>query len=106
MFGSLRKYRCPPDQVAEAMHRVDEMFAPRLEEMDGFVAYEVMDCGDGTLVSFTICRDRAACERSVEMAGEFVRDELADFGIERIEVMEGEIAVSRAREDVLEPAHA
>jgi hypothetical protein len=106
MFASLRKYRCRPDQVADIMHRVDEGFAPRLEGMDGFVAYEIIDCGDGTVVSWTACRDRAACDRSVELAGEFVRDDLADFEIERIEALAGEIMVSRAREDVLVPAHA
>jgi hypothetical protein len=106
MYASVRKFRCRPDQVAEALHRVDEIFAPRLEEMDGFVAYEAIDCGEGAVMSVTVCRDRAAVERSLELSGQFVRDDLADIEIERIEALEGEVTVSRAREDVLEPAHA
>jgi hypothetical protein len=106
MFASIRKYRCQPDQVADLMHRVDEVFAPRIEQMDGFVAYEAIDCRDGTVVSFTACRDQAACDRSVELATEFVETDLADFEIERVEALAGEIMVSRALEDVLEPAHA
>jgi hypothetical protein len=106
MYASIRKFRCRPDQVAEAMHRVDEIFAPRLEEMAGFVAYEVVDCGDGDVVSFTVCRDRDAVERSLDLSAAFVGDDLADLEIERVEALEGELSVSRAREDMLEPAHA
>jgi hypothetical protein len=106
MHASIRRFRCRPDQVAEALHRVDETFAPRLEELPGFVAYECVDCGDGEICSVTVCLDRAAAEHSVMMSAEFVRDELADFEIERLEALDGELAVSRAREQVLEPAHA
>jgi hypothetical protein len=106
MHASIRKFRCNPDQVPEALHRVDEIFAPRLEDMPGFVAYEVVDCGDGVVCSFTVCRDREAAERSVMLSAEFVRDELADIDIERLEALDGEVMVSRARDEVLEPAHA
>jgi hypothetical protein len=106
MFASIRKYRCRPDQVADVMRRVDEVFAPRLEQMDGFVAYDAIDTGDGTVVSFTVCRDRAACERSVALSGEFVRAELAEFDVERIDAIIGDVVVSRAFEAMLEPAHA
>jgi hypothetical protein len=106
MYASVRKFRGRPDQITEALHRVDEIFAPRLEQMEGFVAYEAVDCGDGTVVSLTVCRDRAAAERSLELSAGFVRDDLADIEIERVEALEGELAVSRAREDMLEPAHA
>jgi hypothetical protein len=106
MHISIRKYRCNPDQVPEAVHRVDEIFAPMLEDMPGFVAYEAADCGDGIVCSFTICHDREAADRSLELAAEFVRDDLADIDIERLEALDGEVKVSRARSEVLEPAHA
>jgi hypothetical protein len=106
MNASVRKFRCRPDQVAETLHRVDDVFAPRLEQMPGFVAYECMDCGDGIVCSLTICLDREACERSAMMSAEFIRDELAGFDIERLEALDGEVSVSRARDQVLQPAHA
>jgi hypothetical protein len=106
MQASIRQYRCRPDQVPELMHRVDEIFVPRVEEMEGFVGYDVIDCGDGLLMSLTFCRDQAAIERSVELAAEFVRDDLADFEVERLEALAGDVSVSRAREAMLEPAHA
>jgi hypothetical protein len=106
MYASVRKFRCRPDQVGDAMHRVDEVFAPRLEEMPGFVAYECIDCGDGIVCSMTICVDEEACERSVMMSAEFLRDDLADIEIERVDALDGAVGVSRARDQVLEPAHA
>ena len=106
MYASVRKFRCQPDQVAEAMHRVDEIFAPRLEEMPGFVAYECINCGDGVVCSMTVCLDEEACQRSVTMSAEFVRDDLSDIEIERIDALDGAVSVSRARDQVLEPAHA
>jgi hypothetical protein len=106
MYLSVRKYRVDPDRMDELMHRVDETFAPRLEAMDGFVAYQVFDAGSGILYSTTCCHDEDAVEQSVALASAFVREDLADFDIERLEVAFGEIAVSRARSEVLEPAHA
>jgi hypothetical protein len=106
MYASIRRFRCNPDQVPETMHRVDEIFAPRLEEMPGFVAYEAVDCGDGEVCSLTICRDQEAVERSVVLSAEFVRDDLADIEIERLDALQGEVSVSRASDAMLEPAHA
>jgi hypothetical protein len=106
MHASIRKYRCRPEQIPEALHRIDEIFCPQLEEMPGFVAYEVVDCGDGTVSTFTVCRDRETADRSLDLAAEFVRDDLADIEIERLEALGGEVMVSRARDEVLEPAHA
>ena len=106
MYASVRKFRCRPDQVADALHRVDELFAPRLEEMPGFVAYECVDCGDGIVCSMTVCADSESSQRSVMMSAEFLRDDLADIEIERLEALDGQVSVSRARDQVLQPAHA
>jgi hypothetical protein len=105
MYASVRKYRAEPGDVAEIMRRIDEKFAPSLEVMDGFLAYQVIDTGDGVVFTVTCCRDSEAAERSVEAAGEFVRDELTDLEIERLDVANGEVSVSRAVSDMLEPAH-
>ena len=106
MHASVRWYRVDPGQVAEVAHRVDEMFVPRLERLDGFIDYQVIDCGNGRLYSFTICHDRDTGEESVALATGFVREELADIEMERLGVEMGEVLVSRARYKVLVPAHA
>jgi heme-degrading monooxygenase HmoA len=105
-FASVRRYRLRSGSVEDLMHVVDETFADRISEMDGFEAYHVVDCGAGEIMSISFLRDQATAEESDDRALEFVRNELADFDIERTEVIGGEVAVARAIEDVLEPAHA
>ena len=104
-FASVRRYRLRTGSIGELMHIVDEVFADEIEAMDGFEAYHALDCG-GEIVSISLLRDQAAAEESDERALEFVRRELADFGIERTEVIGGEVVVSRAMATLLEPAHA
>jgi hypothetical protein len=111
MYASVRKYLVDADRVGELMHRVDETFAPRIEEMPGFVAYQVIDAGGdrvgkGVVFSITLCSDREAVDRSTEMAADFVSSDLSDFEIERVEAAAGEVSVSRAMSEVLEAEHA
>jgi hypothetical protein len=111
MYASVRKYGVDAGHVDEFMHRVDETFAPRLEQMPGFVAYQAIDAGvdrsgEGTVFTVTICRNRDGADRSAEIATEFVRDELGDIGVERLEAATGAVSVNRAVSGVLETAHA
>ena len=57
-------------------------------------------------MSISLLRDQVAAEESDERALEFVRRELANFDIERTDVIGGEVVVSRAMATLLEPAHA
>jgi hypothetical protein len=104
-FASVRRYRLRAGSIAALMHIVDQVFADQIEAMDGFEAYHALDCG-GEIVSISLLGDPAAAEDSDERALEFVRRELGDFDIERTEVIGGEVLVSRAMAELLEPAHA
>jgi hypothetical protein len=106
MHTSVRKYKADPEQMDELIRRVDESFAPRIEEMPGFVAYELLDCGNGIAITVTTCHDREAAERSIELAADFVGKELEGIEIERVEATIGEVGVSRAIDEMLEPTRA
>jgi hypothetical protein len=111
MYASVRKYGVDTDQVADLMHQVDEKFAPRLEQMPGFVAYQVIDAGvdrggESRIFTVTIATDQDAADRSAELAAEFVRDEVPDMRVERLEAATGPVSVSRAVSEVLDAAHA
>ena len=106
MFCSIRKYRMDPARVDELMHRVDEGFDEDLGREPGFVAYQVLDGGNGEIVTVTIVRDREGTENSVSAAAAWVRDNLSDVEIERTDAFMGEAKVSRAIAEMLEPAHA
>jgi hypothetical protein len=95
-----------PARVDEVMHRIDEGFAELIAEEPGFIAYQVLDCGEGNIATLTTSRDREGAENSIAMAAAWVRDELSDVDIQRVDAHVGEAKVSRAIAEMLEPAHA
>jgi hypothetical protein len=105
-FASARHYALRDGSVAALMHKVDEIFADRIERLDGFEAYHALDCGRGEIMSISLFRDQAGAEASDDLALQFVGEELGEFDIERTEVTGGEVIVSRAMAELLEPAHA
>ena len=111
MYARVRKYEIHPERVEDFMHRLDAQFAPTLERTPGFVAYQVIDGGldrarKARVFEITLYHDREAAERSAEMAAEFVDEEVADLGVERLEAATGAVSVSRAVSEVLEAGHA
>ena len=105
-FASARRYTLRDGSVAALMHHVDEIFADRIEKLDGFEAYHALDCGRSEILSISLLRDQASAEASDELALRFVGQELGGFQIERSEVIGGEVIISRAMAKLLEPAHA
>jgi hypothetical protein len=105
MYASFRRYRMGAGSMDDAMHLADTEFADRLAEEPGFVDYQVVATGDDMIVSMTIFDSEEQCLVSNDLAADFVREHLAPFQVERLEVFGGEVMVSRAAEKVLEPAH-
>ena len=104
MSVSIRTYRVGKGSLDELMHRVDRDLADAFVQETGFIAYRVACTGDRT-VAITLFHDRDQGERSNELAAEWVAESLADFDVERMAVMAGDVMVSRAIADLLEPAH-
>ena len=106
MYATIRRYRLASGSMDDLLHEVDTGFAEQIQEMDGFIGYECLDCGDGTLVTISTFHDRKAAEESTMAAATWVKETLAErYDLTRIEALTGDIAVSRAREALLEPAH-
>ncbi len=58
MDAAIRRYRV--SDSAELARRVQDEFVPMVPEIPGFVAYYVVDAGDGELASITIAKTRQA----------------------------------------------
>jgi hypothetical protein len=105
MFASVRRYRLESGSIDDLLHLVDTDFAESVQGLDGFLEYQVVECGNGEIVTITTFRDRSSAEASMEMAADWVRDTLAaQFDLTRFESFVGEVAISRASEDVTVPA--
>jgi quinol monooxygenase YgiN len=105
MFASVRRYRLESGSIDELLHLVDTDFAETVQEMEGFLEYQVVECGNGEIITITTFKDRRSAEASMEMAADWIRDTLARrFDLRRFEAFVGEVAISRAREEVTVPA--
>ena len=106
MFASIRRYRLQRGSMEELTRRVDEGFAEDIGRRPGFAAYEFMDCGDGETMTLSVFRDADQAEASRELAQRWTAKHLRDLEFGRLEALRGEILVSRAARDMLEPGHA
>jgi quinol monooxygenase YgiN len=105
MYASIRTYRVGKGSIDELMHRVDRDLAEAFTQEPGFISYQVVQTGEHTVASITTFRQHEQADASNELAAQWVAEELEDFGIARLGVMGGEVMVSRANADMLEPAH-
>ena len=105
MFASVRRYRLESGSIDDLLHLVDTDFAESVQEMDGFLEYQVLECGNGEIIAISTFKDRRSAQASMEMSADWVRDTLSrKFDLTRLEGFVGEVAISRACEDVTVPA--
>jgi hypothetical protein len=105
MYASVRNYRSDPATMDELLGIADEKFVPRVSGMEGFCGYQMVDDGNGRLMTISCFQTQDQAEASVEAAAEFVKEDLADYDIERLDAVAGEVRVSVETDAVLEPAH-
>jgi hypothetical protein len=105
MFASIRRYRLTRGFVEDLAQRVDDGFAEEIQTQPGFISYELIDCGDGDVMTISIFGEGAQAEASRELAQRWTRENLKDLGLERTEALRGVVLVSRARDVMLEPGH-
>jgi len=103
---SIRTYRVGSGSIGDLMHRVDRDLAEAFTLEPGFIAYQVVQTGPRTVASITTFREREQAEASNDLAAEWVADALSDFDVERMGVIGGEVMVSRAAAEMLEPTRS
>ena len=105
MYASVRHYTRGAGSIDSLMHRVDEEFAPALSQEPGFIAYLAIETGEQTVETISIFHDKAAAERSDELAAEYVDDNLGEFELIRTELSAGDVLVSRFTAQDLDDEH-
>lgn len=121
MYVAIRRYDgIAPDAVDEFVRRVTAEssptssvaappadwaitewgFAPLVSRTPGFEAYYLVDAGEGVIVSISVFADRAGAETSTREAADWVSGHLADLVQQPTEVLTGEVAAYRTRQQV------
>jgi hypothetical protein len=96
MYVAVRRYEGVPDSQKVA-RLVEEGFLPIISEMPGFVAYYLVDVGDGVMVSTSVFEHKDAEEQSTFRAGEFIAEHLAPLMPNPPQVTAGEVVAYRAK---------
>ncbi len=96
MYVAVRRYEgmTDPQRVAEV---AQEGFVPIISEMPGFVAYYLVDAGDGVMVSTSVFEHKDAEEQSTFRAGEFVAKDLGHLAPNPPQVTAGEVVAYKAK---------
>ena len=74
MYACIRRYKT--DSAAEVTRLVNEEFVPRIKNLSGFVAYYVIDTGEGMLASVSVFETKGGGEESNRMAASWVKERL------------------------------
>lgn len=94
MYAVIRRYTSAAPLI-EAMDRASQEIERLMTAVPGFVAYHAIRTGD-TVVTVSVCRDRAGTEETTRRAAEWVRDHLPAGAVGAPEVTAGESFVDFA----------
>ena len=95
MYATVRRYEGVTDP-SEVARQVDEGFILIISEMPGFVAYYMVDAGEGVIVSTSIFEHKSAEEESNWRAGGFVAQHLASLLPNPPHITAGEVVAHKA----------
>ena len=96
MYTSIRRYTADPNDVADILSILRQGdIAEKISGISGFIAYYLVDCGEGAVASITIFDDQGGIERSNEVAAAWVKENiLPAYSISPPEIMVGDIILS------------
>ena len=95
MYAAVRRYEgvTDPQKVAQV---AQEGFVPIISEMPGFVAWYLVDAGEGVIVTTSVFEHKDAEEQSTYRAGEFIAEHLSPLMPNPPQVTAGEVEAYKA----------
>ena len=95
MYASVRRIEGVTDP-SEVRRQVEEGFIPIISEMPGFVAFYLVDAGDGVIISTSVFEHQEAEEESNWRAGQFVAQYIAPLTPNPPQITDGEVVAHKA----------
>ncbi|MBI1729793.1 hypothetical protein HY229_00715 [Candidatus Acetothermia bacterium] len=92
MYLTVRRYE-KIDNPKEVERRVKAGFVPLISKIPGFVAYNLVNAGNGVMLSTSIFQDKAGADESTKRSHEWVKKDLADLKLSPPQVTAGEILI-------------
>jgi hypothetical protein len=99
MYATIRRFSTKTAATKDTIHglkrRIEEKFAPTIQDIRGFHSYAVLNVGDKEIVSVSIFEDRQGASESTRRSAEFVQKDPLKDQLSKPEVLEGELLVLR-----------
>ncbi|MCC6167331.1 MAG: hypothetical protein IT329_08900 [Caldilineaceae bacterium] len=98
MYTSIRRYTITAaETVEEITRRVKEGFVPIIRQTPGFVAYYLVDAGDGVVATISMFDDQAGAEESNRRAADWVKQNLAHVASDAPQVTAGQVTLHKTK---------
>jgi hypothetical protein len=98
MYASIRRYNLiDGESIEEISQRVQEGFVPILSQTPGFIAYTIVDAGEGVAASITLFDDQAGAEASNRRAAEWVKQNMAQAFAGAPQITAGPVTLHKAK---------
>ena len=91
MYAVIRHYHFDKEQSEKIDKLVQDFLMPLLKEAKGFTSYYWLDTGEGEGASLSVFEDKAGADESIRIAAEFVKEHLAEFVMQKTEIIEGPV---------------
>jgi heme-degrading monooxygenase HmoA len=79
MFTVLQRYRVRLGTIADAAARAEESLVPRLKDAPGFVAYQLLHTGDGTVAALAQFDTKPAADAAARLLTDWFRSDWPAF---------------------------
>lgn len=96
MFCAIRIYEGCTDPE-KLLATVNSELLPAIRDMDGFQSYEVINCGDGQMISYSKFDTEEQAEQANDEVSELVEKSLGNLAPNPPDIMVGELALESRR---------
>lgn len=93
MHATMRRIRTQPGQTAEVARLIEEQYLPKIEGLDGFVSYTLVDLGGDEISSVGVFADRRSAEQANEAARSWTAEVLAPLVASPLDATAGSVLV-------------
>lgn len=97
MYMAIRSYKYKSGAFDQINTSVENGFVPIVSKAPGFIAYHLVNTGNGTLATVSLFESQAGAEESTRMAAEWVKENLASLLEGPPEVKAGEVTVHKMK---------
>ena len=93
MHATLRRIKTQPGQAAEVARLIESEYLPKIESVEGFISYTLVDLGDDEISSVGVFSDQSGAEQANEAARSWTAEVLAPYVASPLDARAGSVLV-------------